>query len=127
MPARSRRSMKTQPPWSRRTETQPNRMTCFPPSAARRAPQSWVRFRSLDNSRMAGSLARPRGPSVGAAAVSLAVGGVTPSVRLVRLRILYHGNCFDGATSAGLFTRFYRERIRADVELAYLPMEHKGA
>lgn len=45
----------------------------------------------------------------------------------MRLRILYHGNCFDGATSAGLFTRFYRERIRNDVEIAYAPMEHKGA
>ncbi len=29
----------------------------------------------------------------------------------MRLRVLYHGNCFDGCSSAGVFTRFYRERI----------------
>jgi hypothetical protein len=46
----------------------------------------------------------------------------------VRLRVLYHGNCFDGCSSAGVFTRFYREKIAADrpLELAYRPMEHKG-
>ena len=26
----------------------------------------------------------------------------------MRLRVLYHGNCFDGCSSAGVFTRFYR-------------------
>ena len=45
----------------------------------------------------------------------------------VRLRVLYHGNCFDGCSSAGVFTRFYREKIAAgSVEVAYRPMEHKG-
>ena len=29
----------------------------------------------------------------------------------MRLRVLYHGNCFDGCSSAAVFSRFYRERI----------------
>jgi hypothetical protein len=45
----------------------------------------------------------------------------------MRLRVLYHGNCFDGSSSAGLFARFYRERVaRGDVELSFSPLEHKG-
>jgi len=46
----------------------------------------------------------------------------------MRLRVLYHGNCFDGASSAGLFARFYRERVaRGAVEVTFSPLEHKGA
>jgi hypothetical protein len=46
----------------------------------------------------------------------------------MRLRVLYHGNCFDGCSSAGLFARFYRERIaKTDLEVLYHPLEHKGA
>lgn len=45
----------------------------------------------------------------------------------MRLRVLYHGNCFDGCSSAGVFTRFYRERIaKAPVDVVYRPLEHKG-
>jgi hypothetical protein len=45
----------------------------------------------------------------------------------MRLRVLYHGNCFDGCSSAGLFTRFYRERIaKGPVDVVYRPLEHKG-
>ena len=45
----------------------------------------------------------------------------------MRLRVLYHGNCFDGCSSAGIFARFYREKIaRGDVEVLYRPLEHKG-
>jgi len=45
----------------------------------------------------------------------------------VRLRVLYHGNCFDGCSSAGIFARFYREKIaRGDVEVLFRPLEHKG-
>src|SRR6185369_10912379 len=44
----------------------------------------------------------------------------------MRLRVLYHGNCFDGCSSAGVFTRFYRERIaKGPVEVLYRPLEHK--
>jgi hypothetical protein len=45
----------------------------------------------------------------------------------MKLRILYHGNCFDGSASAGLFARFFREQSApSDVEVAYTPMQHKG-
>jgi hypothetical protein len=45
----------------------------------------------------------------------------------VRLRVLYHGNCFDGCSSAGIFARFYREKVAgADVEVLFRPLEHKG-
>lgn len=44
------------------------------------------------------------------------------------MRILYHGNCLDGCSSAGLFARFYRERVAgsAPVDLSFLPLEHRG-
>src|SRR5262252_9264099 len=45
----------------------------------------------------------------------------------MRLRVLYHGNCFDGCSSAGVFTRFYRERVaKGPVDVGYRPLEHKG-
>jgi len=45
----------------------------------------------------------------------------------MKLRVLYHGNCFDGSASAGLFARFFRERLApGNAEVAYTPMQHKG-
>jgi hypothetical protein len=45
----------------------------------------------------------------------------------MKLRVLYHGNCFDGSASAGLFARFFREQLaKGDGEVAYTPMQHKG-
>jgi hypothetical protein len=45
----------------------------------------------------------------------------------MRLRVLYHGNCFDGSSSAGLFARFYREKMASGpLDVAYAPLEHKG-
>src|SRR3954470_6247316 len=32
----------------------------------------------------------------------------------LRVRVFYHDKCFDGASSAALFSRFYRERISGD-------------
>src|SRR5215471_15570861 len=59
--------------------------------------------------------------------LALALGRALPYLGNVRLRVLYHGNCFDGCSSAAVFTRFYRERIaRAPVDVAYRPLEHKG-
>jgi hypothetical protein len=43
----------------------------------------------------------------------------------MRLRLLYHGNCFDGVASAALFTRFYRERIRPEADIAYGSLLHR--
>jgi hypothetical protein len=45
----------------------------------------------------------------------------------MRLRVLYHGNCFDGSSSAGLFARFYRERVASgEIALSFAALEHKG-
>ncbi|HYP01626.1 MAG TPA: hypothetical protein VER76_15655, partial [Pyrinomonadaceae bacterium] len=44
----------------------------------------------------------------------------------MKLRLLYHGHCFDGVASAAVFTRFYRTRTtheRADVH--YTPLLHR--
>ena len=44
----------------------------------------------------------------------------------MRVRVFYHDKCFDGASSAALFSRFYRERIRADVEFVYSGLLHRA-
>jgi nanoRNase/pAp phosphatase (c-di-AMP/oligoRNAs hydrolase) len=42
------------------------------------------------------------------------------------LRVLYHGNCFDGCASAALFTRFARERLGPGLEpVRTVPMQHQ--
>jgi len=44
----------------------------------------------------------------------------------LRVRVFYHDKCFDGASSAALFSRFYRERIRSDVEFVYTGLLHRA-
>jgi hypothetical protein len=44
----------------------------------------------------------------------------------MKLRILYHGNCFDGVSSAAIFTKFYRSVVRQDAEIAYTPTMHRA-
>ena len=44
----------------------------------------------------------------------------------MKLRILYHGNCFDGVSSAAFFTKFYRARVNADAEISYTPTMHRA-
>ncbi|MGA7292684.1 MAG: phosphoesterase [Terriglobales bacterium] len=44
----------------------------------------------------------------------------------MRLRVFYHDKCFDGASSAALFSRFYRERIRNDVQFVYSGLLHRA-
>lgn len=44
----------------------------------------------------------------------------------MRLRILYHGNCFDGVSSAAVFTKFYRSVVNPDAEIAYSPVMHRA-
>ena len=43
----------------------------------------------------------------------------------MRVRVCFHDNCFDGAASAALFTRFYQERVDPRAEFAYRGMAHK--
>jgi len=44
----------------------------------------------------------------------------------LRVRVFYHDKCFDGACSAALFSRFYRERIREDVEFQFSGLAHRA-
>jgi hypothetical protein len=43
----------------------------------------------------------------------------------MKLRVLYHGHCFDGVASAATFTRFYQERINPNAEVGYGGLLHR--
>jgi len=44
----------------------------------------------------------------------------------MRLQVLHHGNCFDGAASAAIFGRFFAEREGASLSAtAYVPLHHQ--
>jgi len=43
----------------------------------------------------------------------------------MKLRVLYHGHCFDGVASAATFTRFYQERIRPEADVQYAGLLHR--
>ena len=43
----------------------------------------------------------------------------------MKLRVLYHGHCFDGVASAATFTRFYNERINAGADVQYAGLLHR--
>jgi hypothetical protein len=44
----------------------------------------------------------------------------------MKLRILYHGNCFDGVSSAAIFTKFYKAKIHPEAEVFYTPTMHRA-
>jgi hypothetical protein len=44
----------------------------------------------------------------------------------MRVRILYHDHCFDGAASAAFFSRFYRAKIDPAAEFVYTGMAHRA-
>jgi len=44
----------------------------------------------------------------------------------LRVRVFYHDRCFDGASSAALFARFYSERIRDDVQFVFSGLLHRA-
>ncbi len=43
----------------------------------------------------------------------------------MKVKVFYHDKCFDGASSAALFSRFYRERIH-DAEFIYSGLLHRA-
>ena len=45
---------------------------------------------------------------------------------LMKLRILYHGNCFDGVSSAAVFSKFYKAKINRNAEIFYTPTMHRA-
>src|SRR4028119_896032 len=44
----------------------------------------------------------------------------------MKLRILYHGNCFDGVSSAAIFTKFYSSKIDPTADFLYTPVMHRA-
>ena len=44
----------------------------------------------------------------------------------MKVRVFYHGKCFDGTASAALFSRFYRERIHSDAEFQFSGLVHRA-
>ena len=44
----------------------------------------------------------------------------------MKVRVFYHDKCFDGASSAALFSRFYRERISNNVEFVFSGLLHRA-
>jgi hypothetical protein len=44
----------------------------------------------------------------------------------LRVRVFYHGKCFDGTASAAVFSRFYRERIHADAAFQFTGLVHRA-
>jgi len=47
--------------------------------------------------------------------------------RLMRLRILYHDHCFDGAASAAYFSRFIEGAFYPGAEFTYTGMAHRAS
>src|SRR6185369_14436535 len=44
----------------------------------------------------------------------------------MRMKVLYHDSCFDGAASASVFSRFYLDKVHPDAELVYEGLFHKA-
>jgi len=44
----------------------------------------------------------------------------------LRVRVFFHDRCFDGAASASLFARFYRECILPDAEFQFTGLVHRA-
>lgn len=44
----------------------------------------------------------------------------------MRIRILYHDHCFDGAASAALFSRFLEDKFHPDAEFHFTGLAHKA-
>jgi hypothetical protein len=45
----------------------------------------------------------------------------------LKVRVCFHDRCFDGASSAAIFSRFYKERIDEQAEFLYTGMTHKAS
>ena len=44
----------------------------------------------------------------------------------MNLKVLYHDRCFDGLSSAAVFSRFYREKIDPGAEISYQGLAHQA-
>jgi hypothetical protein len=43
-----------------------------------------------------------------------------------KVRVLYHDNCFDGVSSAAVFSRFYKAQMNAGAVIEYEGLTHKA-
>src|SRR5436305_7590319 len=57
---------------------------------------------------------------------SLASAGEDLLPNTKKVRLCFHDRCFDGAASAALFSRFYRERFDAQAVFCYSGMTHRA-
>lgn len=44
----------------------------------------------------------------------------------MKVKVFYHDKCFDGASSAALFSRFYKERVNGDAEFIFCGLVHRA-
>src|SRR5712692_10396617 len=44
----------------------------------------------------------------------------------MRMKVLYHDSCVDGAASAAVFSSFYLDRVKPGAELSYDGLAHKA-
>jgi hypothetical protein len=44
----------------------------------------------------------------------------------LKVRVFYHGKCFDGTASAAVFSRFYRERINREADFQFSGLVHRA-
>jgi hypothetical protein len=45
----------------------------------------------------------------------------------LKVHVFFHDKCFDGASSAAIFSRFYRERINPSAQFQFTGMTHKAS
>lgn len=45
----------------------------------------------------------------------------------MRIRVLYHGHCFDGAASAAFFSRFLQDTFHPNADFVYTGLAHKAS
>ena len=45
----------------------------------------------------------------------------------MKVHVFFHDRCFDGAASAAVFTRLYRERLHPEAEFAYTGLAHRAS
>src|ERR1700722_5892307 len=45
----------------------------------------------------------------------------------MRVRVLYHDHCFDGAASAAYFSRFYEEKFAPAAQFEFTGLAHKAS
>jgi hypothetical protein len=44
----------------------------------------------------------------------------------MNLKVLYHDRCFDGLSSAAIFSKFYREKIHPEAQISYQGVAHSS-